>query len=116
MIAAINRGVGGFEPLDAGRCFVASDSLRPEQKNAAEFVLRSRDQAVSISGAAGTGKTAALRELLRGLNETGRNVLAVAPTMSAVDELQKVAFAADNQEFGGSNGKRREGLSDRKIN
>ncbi len=32
MIAAINRGVGGFEPLGAGRCFVASDSLRPEQK------------------------------------------------------------------------------------
>jgi hypothetical protein len=49
MIAAINRGVGGFEPLGAGRCFVASDSLRPEQKNAVEFVLRSRDRAVSIA-------------------------------------------------------------------
>jgi conjugative relaxase-like TrwC/TraI family protein len=93
MIAAVNRGVGGFEPLGAGRSFVASDSLRPEQKNAVEFVLRSRDLAVSISGAAGTGKTATLRELLRGLNEAGRDVLAVAPTMSAVEELQKVGFA-----------------------
>jgi len=93
MIVAINRGVGGFEPLCAGRSFVASDSLRPEQKNAVEFVLRSRDRAVSISGAAGTGKTAALRELLRGLKEAGRSVLAVAPTMSAVEELQRVGFA-----------------------
>src|SRR5208282_33616 len=37
MIAAINRGVGGFEPLGDARFFVASDSLRPEQKNAVEF-------------------------------------------------------------------------------
>jgi conjugative relaxase-like TrwC/TraI family protein len=93
MIAAVDRGVGGFEPLGAGRSFVASDSLRPEQKNAVEFLLRSRDRAVSINGAAGTGKTATLRELLRGLKEAGRTVLAVAPTMSAVEELQKVGFA-----------------------
>jgi len=93
MIAAINRGVGGFEPLGAGRSFVTSDSLRPRQKKAVEFVFRSRDLAVSISGATGTGKTATLRELLRGLNEAARDVLAVAPTMSAVEELQKVGFA-----------------------
>ena len=48
---------------------------------------------MSISGAAGTGKTATLRELQRGLNEASRDVLAVAPTMSAVEELQKVGFA-----------------------
>ncbi len=47
---------------------------------------------MSISGAAGTGKTATLQELLRGLKEAGRAVLAVAPTMSAVEELQKVGF------------------------
>jgi conjugative relaxase-like TrwC/TraI family protein len=93
MIAVINRGVGGFEPLRAGRSFVGSDSLRPEQNDAVAFVLRSRDLAVSISGAAGTGKTATLRELLRGLRDAGQTVLAVAPTMSAVEELQKVGFA-----------------------
>jgi ATP-dependent exoDNAse (exonuclease V) alpha subunit len=58
-----------------------------------EFVLRSCDLAVSISGAAGTGKTAALKELRRGLMEAGRAVVAIAPTMSAVEELQKVGFA-----------------------
>ena len=67
--------------------------MRPEQKHAVEFVLQSRDRVVSISGAAGTGKTATLRELLRGLKEAGRSVLAVAPTMSAVEELRKVGFA-----------------------
>jgi ATP-dependent exoDNAse (exonuclease V) alpha subunit len=47
---------------------------------------------VSISGAAGTGKTATLQELRRALIEAGRVVLAVAPTMSAVEELQKFGF------------------------
>jgi|CZKS01.1.fsa_nt_gi conjugative relaxase-like TrwC/TraI family protein len=93
MIAAINRGLGGFEPLAGTHTFVISDRLRPEQKHAVEFVLRSCDLAVSISGAAGTGKTATLKELRRGLMEVGRAVLAIAPTMSAVEELQKVGFA-----------------------
>jgi ATP-dependent exoDNAse (exonuclease V) alpha subunit len=47
---------------------------------------------VLIEGAAGTGKTAALQELGRALHEAGREVLAVAPTMSAVEELRKVGF------------------------
>jgi ATP-dependent exoDNAse (exonuclease V) alpha subunit len=92
MIAAVNRGQGRFEPLGNARAFVISDRLRPEQKYAVEFVLGSRDGTVSISGAAGTGKTATLQEMRRGLMEAGREVLAVAPTMSAVDELQKVGF------------------------
>src|SRR5580700_6950701 len=92
MIAAVNRGLGVFEPLGDIRSLVVSDLLRPEQKHAVEFVLQSRDRAVGISGAAGTGKTATLQELRRALIEAGRVVLAVAPTMSAVEELQKVGF------------------------
>jgi conjugative relaxase-like TrwC/TraI family protein len=93
MIASVNRGMGSFEPPGGGQPFEASDRLRPEQKQAVEFVLQSRDRAVAINGAAGTGKTATLQELRRGLMENGREVLAVAPTMSAVDELQKVGFS-----------------------
>jgi conjugative relaxase-like TrwC/TraI family protein len=93
MIATVNRGLGGFEPLVGAHTFVVSDRLRPEQQHAVESVLRSRDLAVGISGAAGTGKTATLKELRRGLLEAGRAVLAIAPTMSAVEELQKVGFA-----------------------
>ena len=93
MISSINQGIGRFDRLGGDSEFVASDRLRPEQKRAVEFVLASRDRAVNIRGAAGTGKTATLQELRRGLNEGGREVLAVAPTMSAVEELQKVGFS-----------------------
>ncbi len=93
MIACINRGMGGFERLAGDNHFVVSDRLRPEQKAVVEFVLNSRDRAVNISGAAGTGKTATLQELRRGLVESGHEVLAIAPTMSAVEQLQKVGFS-----------------------
>ncbi len=93
MIDGVNRGLGSFEPLGRGLPFVPSAELRPEQVSAIDFLLHSRDRAVAISGAAGTGKTATLRELRRGLMQGNRGVLAVAPTMSAVEELQKVGFA-----------------------
>ena len=92
MIDLVNRGVGRFERLGADNQFVASDRLRPEQKQSVEFILNSRDGAVNLRGAAGTGKTATLQELHRGLDEAGQKVIAVAPTMSAVEELQKVGF------------------------
>jgi conjugative relaxase-like TrwC/TraI family protein len=93
MIAAVKRGLGSFEALGYDRVFVGSDLLRHEQKCAIESVLKSRDRAVSISGAAGTGKTATLKELRRALTETGREALAVAPTMSAVEELFGAALS-----------------------
>ena len=92
MIASIDRGIGACERLGGSNQFVISDRLTPEQKQVVEFVLNSRDRAVNISGAAGTGKTATLQELWRGLVESGREALALAPTMSAVEELQKVGF------------------------
>lgn len=92
MIAAVNLGVGRYESLGRVDGFIASDRLRPEQKRAIEFILTSRDLAVNIRGAAGTGKTATLQELHRGLREAGCEVLAVAPTMSAVEELRRVGF------------------------
>jgi ATP-dependent exoDNAse (exonuclease V) alpha subunit len=92
MVAQINRGLGREERLGGDREFVVSDRLRPEQKQAVEAVLESHDRVVNIQGAAGTGKTTTLEELHRGIQESGREVLAVAPTMSAVEELQKVGF------------------------
>jgi conjugative relaxase-like TrwC/TraI family protein len=93
MIERINRGSGQFERLGGQHEFADSAFLRPEQKQAIEFVLNSHDLAVNIRGAAGTGKTATLEELQHALEESGRGVLAVAPTMSAVEELQKVGFS-----------------------
>jgi conjugative relaxase-like TrwC/TraI family protein len=93
MVNLVNRGIGRFERLGGDDQFVASDRLRPEQKLAVELVLGSRDRAVNIRGAAGTGKTATLQELRRGLEEADRKIFAVAPTMSAVEELRKVGFS-----------------------
>ncbi|MGA9980695.1 MAG: MobF family relaxase [Candidatus Sulfotelmatobacter sp.] len=93
MIERINRGIGQFERLGGQHEFADPTFLGPEQKKAIEFVLDSRDLAVNIRGAAGTGKTATLQELQRSLEESGRQVMAVAPTMSAVEELRKVGFS-----------------------
>jgi conjugative relaxase-like TrwC/TraI family protein len=92
MIAVVNQGMDRYDRLGKGRDFEPSDQLRPEQRRAVEAVLDSRDLAINVRGAAGTGKTATLREIDRGLREAGREVLAVAPTRSAVDELEKVGF------------------------
>ena len=81
-----------YDRLGKGRDFELSGHLRPEQKRAVEAVLDSRDLAINVRGAAGTGKTATLREIDRGLRDAGHEVLAVAPTRSAVDELEKVGF------------------------
>jgi len=67
-------------------------NLNAEQKRVVEFVLDSRDFAVNIEGAAGTGKTQTLRALGRGLQAGGRLMTAVAPTLSAAEELKKAGF------------------------
>ncbi len=93
MVASINESLGQYQPLGRSFDFVVSDRLRREQKAAVLAVLESRDLAVSLRGAAGTGKTATLKELHRGLQESRRDVMAVAPTASAVEELRKVGFS-----------------------
>ena len=92
MIAAVDRGAGCFARLGGEGEFQPSGRLRDEQKRAVQEILASRDFAINLRGAAGTGKTATPQEIDRGLHEAGREVTAVAPTRSAVDELHKVGF------------------------
>jgi len=92
MVATINEGIKKYQPLGRGREFVAANRLNVEQKGAVQAALDSKDLAVNLQGAAGTGKTATLQEMDRGLHEARRSVMAVAPTVSAVEELQKVGF------------------------
>ena len=92
MIAAVDRGTARFERLGGEREFHLSERLRDEQRRAVHEVLASRDLAIYLCGAAGTGKTATLQEIERGLREAGRKVTAVAPTRSAVEELHKVGI------------------------
>lgn len=92
MVASVNEGIGQYARLGGKHQNEISPSLREEQRRAVEVILDSRDLTVNLRGAAGTGKTATLREVHRGLQEAGHDVLALAPTRSAVEELQKVGF------------------------
>ena len=65
MIAVVHRGTDRYDHLGKGCDFEPSDKLRPEQRHAVEAVLDSRDLAINVRGAAGTGKTATLREIDR---------------------------------------------------
>jgi conjugative relaxase-like TrwC/TraI family protein len=92
MIAMVNDGIDRYAQLGGTREFQPSERMRDEQRRVVQQVLDSRDFAINLRGAAGTGKTATLQEIDRGLRESGREVTAVAPTRSAVEELQKVGF------------------------
>jgi conjugative relaxase-like TrwC/TraI family protein len=92
MIAVVDLGIGRFERLCGEQEFHPSERLREEQQRAVYQVLDSKDFAINLSGAAGTGKTATLHEIDRGLRDAGREIVAVAPTRSAVEELRKVGF------------------------
>jgi ATP-dependent exoDNAse (exonuclease V) alpha subunit len=93
MIHFINRGTGKHDRLGkAPKDFQVSEKLNDEQRKVVDFVLDSHDFAVSIEGAAGTGKTTMLKELRRGLQAGGRLMVAVAPTLDAVEVLQETGF------------------------
>ena len=92
MVTMVNRGIDRYVRLGGTHEFQPSEHLRDEQQRAVQQVLDSRDFAINLRGAAGTGKTAALYEIDRGLRESGREITAVAPTRGAVEELQKVGF------------------------
>ena len=92
MVAAVDHGINLYRSLGGNEHFEPRASLRPEQRHAVETILGSQDFAVNLRGAAGTGKTATLQEIDRGLQAAGHEVIAVAPTRSAVEELQKVGF------------------------
>jgi conjugative relaxase-like TrwC/TraI family protein len=92
IVAAVDRGMGQYDRLDGNHEFQPERHLRAEQKQAVKHILDSQDFAINLRGAAGTGKTATLKEIHRGLREAGHVVTAVAPTRSAVEELEKVGF------------------------
>lgn len=54
-----------------------------EQEAAIRAVLRSHDRVITIRGAAGTGKTTLMREVVAAINEGGRRVFGFAPSADA---------------------------------
>jgi conjugative relaxase-like TrwC/TraI family protein len=84
-ISRIERGRGGLGKLAH---FVASANLSAEQNEAVRFIAESPDRCVSLRGVAGTGKTTTLKHLNTVLEASGRKVLYLAPTTSAVQQLR----------------------------
>lgn len=79
MIAMVNHGIDRCARLGGTHEFQLPERLRDEQRRAVQQVFDSREFAINLRGAAGTGKTATLQEIDRGLRESGRKVTAVAP-------------------------------------
>jgi conjugative relaxase-like TrwC/TraI family protein len=71
-----------------------SPELSTEQSKVVREVLRSRDQVLSLRGAAGVGKTTVLAEIWREIAATGVPVFGCAPTSSAADTLRKDGLSA----------------------
>jgi len=89
-VSYVTRSQGQFERL--GNASSLGAKLSAEQREAVETLLASKDQVLSLRGAAGVGKTTALTELQQALERSGKNVLAIAPTTSAADTLRKEGF------------------------
>lgn len=71
----------------------AIENLSPDQRKVTEGILGSRDQVVSMRGAAGVGKTTTLRALVQCLESSGSEVSVCAPTSSAADTLRSERVA-----------------------
>jgi conjugative relaxase-like TrwC/TraI family protein len=66
-----------------------------EQTNAVRHILKSRDLVSSIRGPAGSGKTAMMQEAVKAIAAlSGKDVLVMAPSSSAVQVLKEQGFVA----------------------
>lgn len=91
IVAVVNEGIGHYARLGGKQQPEVSASLREEQRRAVEVILDSRDLAVNLRGAAGTGKTATLREVHQELQSAGHEVLAVAPREALSRSCRRLA-------------------------
>ena len=81
--------------------FVPAAHLSQEQKEAVTAILSTQDRVFSFRGVAGAGKTTTLKEVQRGLSESGHTVFAITPTASAAGVLRNQGFgqAATVEDF-----------------
>jgi conjugative relaxase-like TrwC/TraI family protein len=66
-----------------------SSGLMPDQRAAAERILRSEDFVTLFCGGAGTGKSHTLREIGNGLMEAGHAVVVIAPQRQQALDLKR---------------------------
>ncbi len=83
MLAFAREGRGACAPLGDGSRPVARAWLSAEQRRVVRHVLGSSDRVILIRGAAGTGKTALMREAAEAVEAGGKRVVTLAPSADA---------------------------------
>jgi conjugative relaxase-like TrwC/TraI family protein len=63
--------------------------LNDQQKSAVKHALSSTDGIILITGKAGTGKTTLMKEVQRGIQESGKQIFAFAPSSEASRGVQR---------------------------
>ena len=79
-------GVAKYPPLSTA--YVPSEVLAPDQLQAVAQILGSKDFLTLFRGAAGTGKSFALKEVLRGLGKFGHKIEVLAPQRQQTIDLE----------------------------
>ena len=95
MLERVQAGRGRYEEIGrSGDWTFLSPLLGDEQKKAVLKVLHSRDMVISVRGPAGSGKTSMMQEAVKAVAAlSGRDVLVVAPSTSAVKVLKEQGFS-----------------------
>jgi hypothetical protein len=73
---------------------IRRDFLNGQQQNAVRTILTDRNGVTIVAGGAGTGKSTMLAEAKDGIEATGKQVFAVAPSTGAVEVLKEKGFEA----------------------
>jgi conjugative relaxase-like TrwC/TraI family protein len=87
IICMARDGRAKHPPLNPN--YLPSAQSQPDQRQAVQKILRSRDFVTLFSGGAGTGKSHALCEIGAGLHRSGHLVRVIAPQRQQVLDLQK---------------------------
>jgi ATP-dependent exoDNAse (exonuclease V) alpha subunit len=99
MIATARKGQGKFSPIEERLSDVKQSSktdylMSVEQSAAVAAILGSRDLVTTLHGPAGSGKTTLMREAIQAIETlSGKTVLTLAPSSSAVSVLKTEGFS-----------------------
>jgi len=83
MSAFVRDGRGQRFKLGGVKPAALDEKLSKEQREAALVILNSRDTVTALKGGAGTGKTTMIKATVKGIETTGKEVFAFAPSSDA---------------------------------
>lgn len=86
------EGMGSRFALGPNEHVFTRDWLNDQQRGAVDHVLRSRDTVTLVTGGAGTGKTALMKETTEAIEKINKKVFTFAPTTGAREVLKSEGF------------------------